>query len=238
MAKKYWLSLLAVLLNVICSVAVYGQSSELVGTWISVGYTIGNAGMPSIAKFALITHDKITIYPSSDYYGFVSYSWNDPANDGVSIIVKSRNDGKNIFTPYIVTDTNLCIELPYDGSDLGGLYYFMRYYPKPPSALVGTWIHPEESGDIEVTITDTQITLKKGRLTKTLDYFYYLGDEYKENGLPGVIKFIKPETYDYKEPESYSVPYHFMDDNHVIICLETFGGEYDRNNAIFYLTRQ
>jgi hypothetical protein len=240
---KLKFALLFAILLAFASLGVYAQSSKLIGTWISLGYHSDdyNSRNPKIATIVVITKENISVYPVPNYARAL-YTWSDPANDGVSIYIKSEEyRAENIFTPYIVTDNNLFIGLP------GTTYYLTRYSPKPASALLGKWIHPEESGDIEVTITDRQIVLKKGRITKALDYFADLGtgiaNNYMKTGneVPGVINFGEPR---YGGDSGYarwkSVPYYFMDDNHVIICLETFdnGVGYEQEYKLFYLTRQ
>lgn len=243
MKKSQFCVLALAVLGIAGAARVYAQSSKLIGTWISVGYQSGdyNGYVASIATIVVITKGYISVYPVANYAG-TSYTWSDPANDGVSINIKDEMYGeKVIFTPYIVTDTNLFIELP-GRYGAGGTYYLTRYTPKPASALLGKWIHPEETGDIEVTITDKQIVLKKGRVTKTLDYFVDLGariaNDYMKTGndVPGVINFGSPfYGGDSGTARWRSVPYYFMDDNHVIICLETFD---DTAYKLFYLTKQ
>jgi hypothetical protein len=196
MKKRFVLGI--VFLLVFGSLGVYAQSTKLIGTWVSI---VGKefSADPTILK---ITDDKISIL-SGDRGGVStkSWSWSDN-NDGMTLTIDNR------FALYMVTDTILLIGLPkYD--DLVDYYYLTKYVEVPFSKLIGKWVMPEESSDLEITFSNTQIIMKRGRQTKTWACRF---DDESSNSIK--IHFSGEGGGDW-----YSYLFFFIDESHLYVTL-------------------
>lgn len=132
---------------------------KLIGTWYYLD-------KDKDIRFLTITTGKIvSSLPNGSFHDtrVVFYSWSDPYKDGIAIQVDDK------FATYIATDTNLFLKSNID-SVTDRSFYLTRYTPRPPSALIGNWVLRQSKGDIDVSITKTRITLKRGRTTSVTGY--------------------------------------------------------------------
>jgi hypothetical protein len=155
---KNKLSLVLWVLLVIGASNVYAQSNKLIGTWVSI------IGREYTEDPTILTITNDTILIRDPMSGDRSWTWADN-NDGMTLTIN------NELSLYVVTDTILLIELPineYAGERLR-YHYLTRSYTAPVSQLIGKWVMPKITGDLEVTITNDQIIMKRGRQTQTLN---------------------------------------------------------------------
>jgi hypothetical protein len=112
------------------------------------------------------------------------------------------------------------------------MYYLTKCTDMPPSKLIGNWISLQEPVDIEVTVSDNKIILKKGRLVKEYNYevtkflistISYKNIAKKIETLPGVIGLSTVSKNDpyYNNTLMYSM-YFFVDDTHILIAIDPF----------------
>lgn len=206
------------------TMGIYGQSSKLIGMWQS-----GNI-------YLLITENQIMVYPNGSYNAYepdrftLTYSWKDTYNDGLTITIDDT------FTPYFVDGESLFLPLPYHwGRAVAGrMYYLTKCTPMPASKLVGKWVVPEESGDIEVTIDGEKMVFKKGRLTQTYYYEINILSVYRNGDrdieAPGLLRLSSLPVGSSGRDINY-VPYLSMNDTHIFISMSPFP---DQNTDSFY----